>query len=249
MAQKPTQKKTYKVDDPMSKGAFQSFIRHFPNYWLREAGKILGDGHKSIDRVAFYAIAHGLVEVGDFKTGENFRLSQIAIADITGTSPKTVRRVLALLEWAEAIRVVELSRRPGGGTPVKNYQLVYSSRVDLALKAADRNAHRDRWKREPRQKSSDDPAVGNTTPVQEVTQPHPVGNTTPPSREHNPTKGMFKNVQAASEAVAPSLSTSSLNASHRDESSEEKKSNRLDEYIADAMATANGDLADLLAGL
>ncbi|KJL23139.1 helix-turn-helix domain-containing protein [Microbacterium foliorum] len=194
----------YNIGDRMKKGTFESFIRHFPNQWLRSAGEILGDQYKTLDRLSFYAVAHALIEVGDFKTGENFRLSQLAIADISGASPKTVRRVLSLLEKTGAIRVVAESKRPGGGTPVKNYTLVYSEHVHQVVTIRDRNLDRDLWKR------SDRSALGSTTPVQWVAQPHPVGSTTPPSGEHNPTIGMSMNVDTNESVTSVPSSASTV---------------------------------------
>lgn len=196
--------KQYKIGDPMSKGTFESFIRHFPNQWLRDAGNILEDDYKTLSRVSFYAVAHGLVEIGEFKSGEDFRLSQVAIADITGTSPKTVRRVLALLEKTGAITHREDSKRPGGGTPVKNYALTYSKYVHQVLTVLDRNVNRDEWKREPRTKTADSLTSGSTTPMHQVAEPHSVGSTTPANREQNPTTGVFMNVQASSSSLSPS---------------------------------------------
>lgn len=170
---KPTPTK-YAIGDRIKKGTFESFVRHFPNQWLRNAGKILNDSYKSLDRVSFYAVARALIEIGDFKTGENFRLSQVAIADISGASTKTVRRVLKLLEKTGAIRVVAESKRPGGGTPVKNYTLVYSEHVHEVLTIRDRNHNRDAWKQPQRT------APGSTTPVRQVVQPHAVGSTPHP---------------------------------------------------------------------
>ncbi|MFB4348610.1 helix-turn-helix domain-containing protein [Microbacterium sp. CR_7] len=198
--------KTYIIGASMNKGTFESFIRHFPNKWLRNAGKILGDNYTSMERVSFYAVAKALVEVGDFEDGSNFRLSQMAIADICGASPKTVRRVLNLLEMTGAIEVAEKSKRPGGGTPVKNYRLVYSQNVHDVTQIKDRNRDRDLWKREPRGGK----ALGSTTLVQPVAQPQALGSTTLPSREHNPTKGMSMNINTnahtppSSEPSAPS---------------------------------------------
>lgn len=247
MAAQPRKNTLHKLNQPMSKGTFQAFIRHFPNQWLRNAGVILKDGHGSISRVHFFAIAHGLVEVGDFEGGSNFRLSQVAIADITGASLKTVRRVLALLERSGAISVVDKSRRPGGGTPVKVYQLVYSQGVQVALNAKDRNAERDSWKREPRTPSTDKLTVGNATPVQEGTQPQPVGNATPASGERNPTKGMSMNVQSASEASAPSPSPNGSLPDGRAEASEEPKKS-VDEVIGSAWFTGD-DFSDIVSSL
>lgn len=169
------------VGDAMSVGIYRQYILHFYNGILRDAGKLLGDGKGSIQRAGFYSVANALVAAGDFKTGENFRLSQVAVADISGKSTATVRRVLALLEYFGAIEVVDLSRRAGGGKPVKVYRLVYSSHVRKVIKDGDRNRNRDHWKREDRGSNGHcnpiamapaTPANGSYNPSQCELEPH-----------------------------------------------------------------------------
>jgi hypothetical protein len=182
MALKPT----YRIGDPINAGTFRKYIEHFYNGHLRLADEnFLKDGGGAIQRPTFVAVAHSLLATGNFKTGERFRLSQVAIADISGTSPKTVRRVLALLEKTGAIHVVGKSKRPGGGKPVKVYTLTYSEHVRDVLRDEDRNKLGERWKRPKRLKKTDDdgrsnptaigaptPFNGHTNPIEWVPQPH-----------------------------------------------------------------------------
>ncbi|MFB4348619.1 hypothetical protein [Microbacterium sp. CR_7] len=170
--------KTYSIGDPISAGTFRKYIEHFYNGHLRLAGeKFLQDGRGAIERPTFVAVAHSLLATGDFKTGERFRLSQVAIAEISGCSPKSVRRVLRLLEKLGAIRVVETSKRPGGGMPVKVYTLTYSDHVHAVLSDQDRNKARDQWKRPQRAAQASDTREQN---------PSALGTTTPINRDHNP---------------------------------------------------------------
>lgn len=170
--------KTYAIGDPISAGTFRKYIEHFYNGHLRLAGeKFLQDGSGAIERPTFVAVAHSLLATGDFKTGERFRLSQVAIAEISGVSTKSVRRVLRLLEKLGAIRVVDTSKRPGGGMPVKVYTLTYSEHVHAVLSDNDRDKARDQWKRPQRTAEAPDAREHN---------PSALGTTTPITREHNP---------------------------------------------------------------
>lgn len=174
MAQKPT----YKIGDPISAGTFRKYIEHFYNGHLRLAGeKFLQDGSGAIERPTFVAVAHSLLATGDFKTGERFRLSQVAIAEISGCSPKSVRRVLRLLEKLGAIRVVETSKRPGGGMPVNVYTLTYSKHVHAVLSDTDRDKAREQWKRPERSAASESTRDH---------KPSALGTTTSINRDHNP---------------------------------------------------------------
>ncbi|MCC2030347.1 hypothetical protein KEC56_12630 [Microbacterium sp. YMB-B2] len=178
-------KHNYKIGDPINAGTFRKYIEHFYNGVLRNAGKVLGDDKGAIERPTFVAVAHSLLSTGDFKSGERFRLSQVAIADISGASTKSVRRVLGLLEALGAIRVVDTSKRPGGGKPVKVYTLTYSPSVDEVLRDLDRNKLGERWKRPQRLKQTDSdgrtnpsamgvatPLNGRSNPIQWEPQPH-----------------------------------------------------------------------------
>lgn len=173
MAQKPT----YRIGDPINAGTFRKYIEHFYNGILRNAGNIIGDGRGAIERLTFVAVAHSLLATGDFKTGEKFRLSQVAIAEKAGASTKSVRRVLNLLEVLGAIRVVEMSKRPGGGKPVKVYTLTYSQNVHEVLKDKDANKLRERWKRDERHAVEESNVPHN---------PNAMGTTTPFNVPHNP---------------------------------------------------------------
>lgn len=170
-------KRIYKIGDPINAGTFRKYIEHFYNGVLRKAGNILGDGQGAIQRPTFVAVAHSLLATGDFKTGERFRLSQVAIAEISGTSTKTVRRVLSLLEKMGAICVVGTSKRPGGGKPVKVYTLTYSQNVHEVVTDKDRDKLGERWKRPQRKKNVESEGRSNPTAM---------GVTTPLNGNHNP---------------------------------------------------------------
>lgn len=230
MAQKPN-RPTYKLGDSISAGTFRKYLEHFYNGHLRLAGKALKDGHGAIERPTFYAVANALLATGDFKTGERFRLSQVAISEISGASRKSVRRVLKLLETLGAIRVVDSSKRPGGGMPVKVYTLTYSEHVHAVLTDADRDKERDRWKRPLRHAGEEDTGHHN---------PSALGTTTPINETHNPNQWVpqphNRNLQEQERADSDESSpaSSSLSPTARDDAAKPDVSTEgaLDELLA-----------------
>lgn len=140
---------------------FRRFARFTPTYFLRAS---------KIERPSFYAVCMALAEFGTFKTGEDVRPTQVALADITGLSTATVRKVLAFLERAQAVEVVDLQRH--GGSPSKVYRFRKSKFVAEVLRIEDRD-----WK--PEESASRNHSTTHSSRV---------GTTAPLSANHRPTE-------------------------------------------------------------
>lgn len=104
---------------------FRVFIEHFPTRALEK---------RDLRRSTFGYVAFIFAQHGDYASGTRFRLSQKALADITGVSRTTVRKVLDLLERVGAIEPVD--ERPGSAV---TYRLRRSPFVELVLEKQDRS--------------------------------------------------------------------------------------------------------------
>lgn len=126
MANKPTQ------NDPhaLRPWEFQEFVQYFPDAALQKV---------KIKRGQFVAVAMMLSRHGTFKTGTTIRPSVATLADESGISEPTVRKVLAYLRDIGVLAVTGTHRNPGGGTPVTVYQLRRNDKVDHVLRIKDRD--------------------------------------------------------------------------------------------------------------
>ncbi|MGF2950300.1 hypothetical protein [Microbacterium alcoholitolerans] len=123
MGYKPTQKKP--VDPGTLKPfEFQEFVQLFPDAALTKA---------KIKRSAFVAVSMMLSRHGKFETGLRVRPSVGTLADESGVSKPTVRKVLAYLRDLGAIVKTGEHRNPGGGSPVTEYRLYRSPLVSDVL--------------------------------------------------------------------------------------------------------------------
>lgn len=129
MANTPTKKTTTADPTQLPAVEYRAFIEHFPNHFLREA---------NIKRPSFYAVGQALaVARVDFNTGTGIRVSQTALADITGADPRTVKKVLDLLKEKGALVVVDHQRRPG--KPSENFRFNRSEFVSMVLSEENRH--------------------------------------------------------------------------------------------------------------
>ncbi|MCK6080092.1 hypothetical protein KZX37_05585 [Microbacterium sp. EYE_5] len=215
---------------------FRRFARFTPTYFLKA---------NKIERPSFYAVCMALAEFGTFKTGEDVRPTQVALADITGLSTATVRKVLAFLERAQAVEVVDLQRH--GGSPSKVYRFRRSKFVADVMRTEDRD-----WK-------PDESASRNHRP----TQAERVGTTAPLSRNHSTTecepqthnkdskelKG--SNANAPSPAPVVALPPVGASVGAAENLREPKEEHSLEDSLAGvgSLSVTADDLEDLLGGL
>lgn len=159
MAYKPTQKRPA---DPgtLRPFEFQEFVQFFPDAALTKA---------KIKRSAFVAVSMMLSRHGEFKTGLRIRPSVGTLADESGASRPTVRKVLRYLLDLGAIVKTADHRNSGGGSPVTEYRLYRSPVVDEVLthlrdrdfgRGSRRPLKREQWKAENHSVSNRRPLSG-----------------------------------------------------------------------------------------
>lgn len=128
MAPKPTPKSTPADPHALSAPEFRTFAMHVPTFHLKQHG---------IERPSFFAVAFALAQFCDYKSGTRVRPTQVAVADVTGHSPKTVRKVVTYLKRCGALVVVDHQRH--GGTPSEVYDMRKSRFVADVLKLENRH--------------------------------------------------------------------------------------------------------------
>ena len=219
MATKPTSKDPHALL-PLK---FQEFVQKFPDAALEKA---------KIRRAAFVAVSMMLSRHGEFKTGERIRPSVGTLADESGLTKPTVRKVVAYLQQIGVLVKTGEHRNPGGGTPVAEYRLYYSPVVATVLEINDRDYVSGK------QRTTAEVAVENREPLS-VNQGTTEWKTENHNRDHRKRK-------ESSEAKAPSLSPSSLDPSGRSEEREEENDS-MDDKLDQAFMEPSFE--ELLAGI
>lgn len=216
---------------------FRRFARFTPTYFLKA---------NKIERPSFYAVCMALAEFGTFKTGEDVRPTQVALADITGLSTATVRKVLAFLERARAVQVVDLQRH--GGSPSKVYRFRKSRFVADVLRTEDRDykpaeaVSRNHSTTHSSRVGTTDPLSANHSTTECEPQTH--------NKELQELKGSNANALSPAPDDAHSPVGASVGAAEISEELTEKRS--LDDQlmgIGSLPSVSADDLEDLLGGL
>lgn len=119
---------TPKTVDPnqLSHPDFRWFLMYFPDVALEKVG---------LQRDSIFSVGMALAQFGNYDTGTGIRVSKLALANFSGKSRNTVKRVLDLFKAVGAIEVVDHQKR--GGTPSENYRLRKSPFVTKVLEAKD----------------------------------------------------------------------------------------------------------------
>jgi hypothetical protein len=224
MASSPTQKKTPNPGQ-LKPFEFQEFVHHFPHAALKKAG---------IKRYAFVCVSMELTRYGNFETGTQLRPSIGELADASGVSEPTVRRVLAYLRAIEAL-VCTGEHRHGGGSPIQEHRFNRSIVVRDVLAIRDRDHGRVK-------QGTTQAAQGESREPLRVKQETPEGKAGDHDRKSQKIKGN-------SLADAPSPAPSSLLPSASDGAAEETQ--RLSEWDSEALLAEVGTLSveELLAGI
>lgn len=192
-----TQKRIQTPPDPeaLTHADFRWFLMYFPDVVLKA---------RKVQRLSLTSVGMMLAQFGNYETGTGIRVSQTALADITGASRNTVKKVLDVLKEAGAIEVVDHQRR--GGKPSENYRLRKSSFVAKVLDIKNRHHQRDEAVNGPQMSIQDDEWSSDEHSLS------PGEHSLSPG-EHNKNSQNEKNCSVAD---APSPAPSSLSLTARD---------------------------------